>query len=164
MNCLATFLPRSAFWTARFPWLLSNCVSCFHSFCGRQLANLSRSFRQHRSQCWSSPQHRCLCCETVAKHYWGWFGRPWPLLRYHLNRRSVPESNWTFMPKSEDIHPNWCRHISGDWMNSVKLSSDLWPAIITVQLMLAARWEFLPPASSTFVHLQIFNFNMSLVE
>lgn len=155
MNCLATFLLRSAFWTARSPWLLSNCVSCFHYFCGRRLATSHAAFSNiaasadHRSQR-RSPQHRRLFSETVVKPYCNWFPRPWPLPRYHLNRRPVPESKWTFMPKSEEIHPSWCGHISRDWMNSVNLSSDLWPAIITVQLMLAARWEFY--------------FNLSLVE
>lgn len=130
--------------------------------------NPSRSFRQHGSKVdlcsqWRSPQHRRLHGKTLVKYYCGWSRRPWPLLCYHLNRRPALESKWTFMPKSEEIHPNWCGHIPGDWMNSVNLTSDLWPAVITVQLILAPRWEFLPPASA-FHHLHIFIFHMGLVE
>lgn len=121
--------------------------------------NPSRSFRQHGSKVdlcsqWRSPQHRRLHGKTLVKYYCGWSRRPWPLLSYHLNRRPALESKWAFMPKSEEIHPNWCGHIPGDWMNSVNLTSDLWPAVITAQLILAPRWEFLPPASA-FHHLHI---------
>lgn len=92
--------------------------------------NPSRSFRQHGSKVdlcsqWRSPQHRRPHGKTLVKYYCGWSRRPWPLLSYHLNRRPALESKWTFMPKSEEIHPNWCGHIPGDWMNSVNLTSDL---------------------------------------
>lgn len=103
--------------------------------------NPSRSFRQHRSQ-WRSPQHQRICSKTAVKQYW--------LVSSTVTFASLSSKSllcsWIQMDiyaRSEEIHPNWCGHIPGDWMNSVNLSSDLWPAIITVQLMLAVRWKFL---------------------
>lgn len=92
--------------------------------------NASRRSRQRRSRLylcseWKSPRLCRLRGETAARLYSGWSGRLWPLLCYHLNRRSALESKWTFMPKREEIHPKWCGRTPGGLDESGK--ADLWP-------------------------------------
>lgn len=143
---------------ATFPCWLSHCVCCLHSLMRTSARNASRRSRQRRSRLylcseWKSPRLCRLRGETAARRCSGWSGRLWPLLCYHLNRRSALESKWTFMPKREEIHPKWCGRTPGGLDKRGK--ADLWPAVITAQLIPAPRCvcglslcgSCIPPAS-----------------
>lgn len=134
------------------------CQTMFVVFHFSSVDVSSEPFAQRSStsrQSWSLQSVKVSSASTPTRQncgeeYCGWSRRLWPLLGYHLNRRSALESKWTFMPESEEIHWNWCRHIPGiGWTQQTwPLTSDLLSLQSSSSLLWGGSFSLLPGPSS----------------